>query len=67
MELSHRSIRMLPFATEPYQQRLEVAHKRDRPYFSVILVTKVAVGDSPMRGGHKLVSVDVHFADEVLA
>ena len=71
MELSHRPIRILPFATEPYQQRLEVAHKRDRPYFSVLFITKVAIGDSPTRrrmSTDKVVSPEtVHFLNEVLA
>ena len=47
---------MLPFATEPYQQRLEVAHKRDRPYFSCHPYYQGGYRGFPDVDGDKLVS-----------
>jgi hypothetical protein len=38
-------------ATDPYHQRLEAPHKRDTPYFSVILITKGVIGNSPIENG----------------
>jgi hypothetical protein len=43
--------RRLIFPTEPYHQTLQTTYKRDRPYLSVIFITRRVIRDSLIRRG----------------